>query len=279
MKTVFIIAEVGINHNGDMDIVRKLIDGAVDAGVNAVKFQKRSVDIVYTKEELDKPRESPWGKTNREQKMGLELTKENYDWIDSYCDEKNIIWFASAWDIESQEFLKEYNNKYNKIASAMLTDKEFVTKVAKEGKFTYISTGMSNEDQIRKVVKIFRDNDCEFELMHCNSTYPMTVKSANLKSIPYLSKMFGCNVGYSGHEAGIIISCAAVAMGATSIERHITLDRSMYGSDQAASLEINGLRKLVKYIRDIEVAKGEYGKFVTDNERQIEKKLRRSNTL
>ena len=278
MKKVFIIAEIGINHNGDMDIVKKLIDGAKEAGCDAVKFQKRTIDIVYTKEELDKPRESHYGTTNREQKMGLELTKENYDWIDRYCKEIDIEWFASAWDIESQEFLKIYN-KYNKIASSMLTDKEFVTKVAKERKFTYISTGMSNEDQIRKVVKIFRDNNCPFELMHCNSTYPMPKEDANLQSIPYLKEMFGCNVGYSGHEAGIIISCAAVAMGATSIERHITLDRSMYGSDQSASLEINGLRKLVQYIRDIEVARGEYGKFVTDNERQIEKKLRRSNTI
>lgn len=279
MTSVFIISEIGINHNGNMDIVKKLIDGSKEAGVNAVKFQKRTVDVVYTKDELDKPRESPWGTTNREQKMGLELTKENYDWIDSYCKRIELDWFTSAWDIGSLYFLKQYDLKYNKIASAMLTDRDFVTEVAAEGKFTFISTGMSNIDTVGSVVDIFVNNSCPFELMHCNSTYPMPKEDANLKSIEYLRDAFHCSVGYSGHEAGIIISCAAVAMGATSIERHITLDRTMYGSDQPSSLEINGLRKMVQYIRDIEVAIGTYDKCVTDNEKKIAAKLRKVNTI
>jgi len=279
MKKVTIISELGINHNGDMDIVKKLIDGSKEAGVDAVKFQKRTIDVVYTKAELDKLRESPWGTTNRQQKMGLELTKENYDWINDYCREIDMKWFASAWDIESQYFLKQYNLTYNKIASAILTDLDIITEVAKEGKYTFISTGMSDCDQIGKVIDIFKNEHCPFELMHCNSTYPMPKEDANLNAIIYLKNKFQCDVGYSGHEAGIIISCAAVAMGATSIERHITLDRSMYGSDQPASLEIGGLRKMVQYIRDIEVAKGEFGKFVTDKEKEVAKKLRRINTL
>jgi len=161
----------------------------------------------------------------------------------------------------------------------MLTDRDFVTKVAKEGKYTFVSTGMSDHNQIGEVVIIFKENNCPFELMHCNSTYPMPKEDANLQSIPYMKHWFGCDVGYSGHEAGIIISCAAVAIGATSIERHITLDRSMYGSDQSASLEINGLRKMVQYIRDIEIALGKWGKFVTDSEKAIAKKLRKVNTI
>ena len=277
-KTI-IIAEIGINHNGDMDVVKKLIDGVKEAGADAVKFQKRTVDVVYAPEELDRPRESPWGTTNREQKIGLELTRANYNWIDAYCRGQNLDWFASAWDIGSQDFLRQYNLPYNKIASAMLTDKEFVTKVAEEGKYTFVSTGMSTEAQIGKVVDIFNSKGCVFELMQCCSTYPMPQEDANLNSIPYLRNKFGCKVGYSGHESGIIVSCAAVAMGATSIEHHVTLSRSMYGSDQAASLELHGLKKMIQYIRGIEVAKGKWGKFVTDNEMEIAKKLRKTNTI
>ena len=279
IKKTVIIGEIGLNHNGSMDMVKLLIDGAKAAGCDIVKFQKRTIDVVYTKEELDRPRESPWGTTNREQKEGLELTEENYNWINEYCNEIGIDWMVSAWDLDSQDFVKKYDLKYNKIASAMLTDREFVTKVAQEGKYTYISTGMSDVDQISEVLRIFKDNNCPFELMHCNSTYPMPKEDANLNAIIYLKGLFGCDVGYSGHEAGIIISCAAVALGATSIERHITLDRAMYGSDQAASLEINGLRKLVQYIRDIEVAKGVCGKVVTDSEKEVAKKLRKVNDI
>ena len=172
MKT-FVIAEIGINHNGDLELTKKLIDAASEAGCNAVKFQKRTIDLVYTKEELDQPRISPWGTTNREQKYGLEFTKEQYDEIDSYCKQKKIEWFASAWDLESQKFLQQYNLRYNKIASALLTNLDLLRMVAKERKYTFISTGMSTMEEIKVAVDIFREEDCDFELMHCNSTYPM----------------------------------------------------------------------------------------------------------
>ena len=278
--SIKIIAEIGINHNGDMNITKKLIDGAADAGCDAVKFQKRTLDVVYTKEELDKPRESPWGKTNREQKEGLEFGKEEYDEIDRYCKEKGIEWFASAWDIESQLFLRQYDLKYNKVASAMLTHRELLETIADEGKYTYVSTGMSDLIQIKKAVQLFEDYRCPFELMYCNSTYPMPLEEANLNAMKALKKMFdGIKVGYSGHETGLIVSCAAAAMGATSIERHITLDRSMYGSDQAASVELGGLRRLVKHIRSIEIAMGAGFKSISEKEMSIAKKLRRVDTL
>ena len=280
MNKTFIIAEIGINHNGDMDITKKLIDGAAEAGCDAVKFQKRTLDIVYAREELDKPRESPWGTTNREQKQGLEFGKEEYDEIDRYCKEKGIEWFASAWDIESQLFLRQYDLKYNKVASAMLTHRELLEKIAEEGKYTFISTGMSTLTQIQKAVKIFEDKRCPYELMYCNSTYPMPLEQANLNAMTNLKKTFrGIKIGYSGHETGLIVSCAAVAMGATSIERHITLDRSMYGSDQSASVELGGLRRLVDYIRSIELAMGEGFKIISEKEKSIAAKLRRVDTL
>jgi len=280
MSKTFIIAEIGINHNGDVGITKELIDGAAEAGCDAVKFQKRTLDIVYTREELDKLRESPWGTTNREQKQGLEFGKEEYDEIDRYCKEKGIEWFASAWDIESQLFLRQYDLKYNKVASAMLTHRELLETIANEGKYTFVSTGMSTLIQIKKAVQIFENKKCPFELMYCNSTYPMPLEEANLNSMLSLKKTFdGVKVGYSGHEAGLIVSCAAVAMGATSVERHITLDRTMYGSDQAASVELGGLRRLVEYIRDIEAAMGDGFKIVSEKEKNIAKKLRRVDTL
>ena len=280
MNKAFIIAEIGINHNGDMDITKKLIDGAAEAGCDAVKFQKRTLDVVYTKEELDKSRESPWGKTNREQKEGLEFGKEEFDEIDRYCKEKGIEWFASAWDTESQLFLRQYDLKYNKVASAMLTHRELLETIANEGKYTFVSTGMSDLIQIKKAVQIFENKKCPYELMYCNSTYPMPLEEANLNAMTSLRKMFaGTKVGYSGHETGLIVSCAAVAMGATSVERHITLDRSMYGSDQSASVELGGLRRLVGYIRDIENAMGSGFKNISEKEKSIAKKLRRVDTL
>lgn len=271
----FIIAEIGINHNGDIDIAKKLIDGATSAGCNAVKFQKRTIEKVYTKEELDKPRESPWGTTNREQKLGLELGKKEYDEIDRYCREKGIHWFASAWDLESQKFLIQYNCKYNKIASAMLIYEPLLREVASEKKYTFMSTGMSMVEQIDRAVNIFRDADCPFELMHCVSTYPMDDEDANLNRIKTLRERYKCNVGYSGHEkGGLAISCAATALGITSLERHITIDRSMYGSDQSASLEINGLKMLVGAIRKIENAMGNGKIMIQPKEIPIAKKLR-----
>lgn len=272
---IFIIAEIGINHNGDLNIAKKLIDEAISAGCNAVKFQKRTVDKVYTKEELDKPRESPWGTTNREQKLGLEFGKKEYDEIDKYCREKGIHWFASAWDLESQKFLRQYDCKYNKIASAMIVYEPLLKDVASEKKHTFISTGMSTIEQIDYAVNIFREADCPFELMHCVSTYPMVDEDANLSRINALRERYKCNIGYSGHETGgLAISCAAVALGITSLERHITLDRAMYGSDQSASLEISGLKMLVGAIRKIDKCMGNGEITIQPKEIPIAKKLR-----
>ena len=278
MRKPFVIAEIGINHNGDLHLAKKLIAGAAGAGCDAVKFQKRTIEEVYSKEELDQPRESPWGTTNREQKLGLEFTAEHYTQIDCYCRSQSIAWFASAWDVPSQLFLRQYGCDYNKIASALLTHRELLATVATEKKHTFISTGMSTLDQIQKAVDIFRSADCSFELMHCNSTYPMPIEEANLRTMDTLRKQFTCDVGYSGHETGIAVSLAAVAMGATSVERHITIDRSMYGSDQAASLELVGLSRLVKDIRAITIARGDGIKRVTETEKDALKKLRKFDT-
>lgn len=273
--SVFIIAEIGINHNGDIDIAKKLIDGAVFAGANAVKFQKRAIERVYTREYLDSPRESLWGKTQLDQKLSLEFGEKEYDMIDSHCSEKGIDWFASAWDLESAEFLKKYDLKYNKIPSALLTHKELLKSIAKQEKHTFVSTGMSTLEEIEEAVKIFRETNCPFELMHCNSTYPMKDEDANLKVISFLRKRFRCDVGYSGHEVGLITSVAAVAFGITSLERHITLDRAMYGSDQAASVEVIGFHRLVSYVRVVESALGDGIKRVAESEIKMRDKLRR----
>ena len=272
--SVYIIAEIGINHNGDLDIAKKMIDGAVRSGCDAVKFQKRCVEKVYTKADLDRPRESPWGTTNREQKLGLEFGKQEYDEIDRYCKVVGIDWFASAWDLESQDFLKQYNLKHNKIASALLTYKELVEEIAKEGRHTFISTGMSTMEEIERVVNVFNHHDCPFTLMHCNSTYPMKNEAANLKVMWTLRDVFKCDVGYSGHETGRIVSVSAAAMGATCIERHITLDKTMYGSDQPASIELDDLTRLVKDIRTVEVALGSRTKMVQESEIPVRDKLR-----
>ena len=272
--SLFFIAEIGINHNGDMKICKQLIDVAVDAGCDAVKFQKRDINLVYNKEFLDSPRESPWGKTQRDQKMGLEFSEKDYQEIDNYCKKKNINWFASAWDLNSQLFLRKFNFKYNKIASAMLVNLELLKMVSEEKKYTFISTGLSTLKDIEVAVKIFKENDCPFELMHCVSTYPLKDEDANLKTIETLREKFKCKVGYSGHETGLVISHAAAALGVTSIERHITLDRAMYGSDQAASLAPAGLKKLVKEVKRIQIAMGDGVKRIIDAEKPIAKKLR-----
>ena len=272
--SLVIIAEIGINHNGNVQIAKQLIDAAKDSGADAVKFQKRTVNLVYTKEFLDLPRESPWGTTQRDQKNGLEFGKKEYDEIAIYCEQKNIEWFASAWDIESQKFLRQYNCKYNKIASAMLPYRELLKMVAEEKKHTFISTGMSTLRQIDEAVKIFRGAQCSFELMHCVSTYPMDDEDANLNCIKTLQEQFKCDVGYSGHEVGLAISYAAVALGATSLERHITLNRAMYGTDQAASIEPAGFKQLVGAVRKISKALGDGKIRMLDKEIPIEKKLR-----
>jgi len=272
--SIFIIAEIGINHNGDIKICKELIDIAKDAGCDAVKFQKRDIDIVYTKEFLNSPRDSLWGTTQRDQKLGLEFSENDYDEIDTYCSKKNINWFASAWDLNSQDFLRKYNTKYNKIASAMIVYDDLLNKVASEGKHTFISTGMSTYEDIENAIQIFKKHQCSFELMHTVSTYPMKDEDANLKMIKTLREKYGCNVGYSGHEVGLAVSYAAAAMGITSLERHITLDRAMYGSDQSASIEPNGLRMLVGAVRKIEKAIGNGVKKIIADEVPIAEKLR-----
>jgi N-acetylneuraminate synthase len=272
---VFFTAEIGINHNGDLEIAKKLIGVAVEAECDAVKFQKRAIEKVYSKAVLDTPRESPWGKTTREQKLGLEFEKAEYDIIDQYCKEKNIEWYASSWDIDSQLFLQNYNLKHNKVASAMLTNHKLLEVIAKERKPTFISTGMSTMDEIKDAVRIFEKYDCKFSLQHSNSSYPMKEEEANLNCITTLQKEFKCDVGYSGHEtSGYLICVSAVILGAKSIERHITLDRSMYGSDQAASLEPMGLKRVVNDIRRIEAILGDGEKRVWPSEISVMKKLR-----
>jgi len=271
---IYIIAEIGINHNGDLSIAKELIDVAAQEGCNAVKFQKRDIDLVYTQEFLDSSRESPWGTTQREQKNGLEFSADDYSEIDSYCNEKKIDWFASAWDLNSQTFLNQFNCKHNKIASAMIVYDDLLRIVAKEGKHTFISTGMSTQEDIKNVVNIFKDANCSFELMHCVSTYPMEPKNANLSAIQTLRDTFQCDVGYSGHENGTAISHAAASLGITSLERHITLDRTMYGSDQSASLEQPGFQNLVGGIRKIEAAMGDGEIRVLSEEIPIAENLR-----
>lgn len=272
--SIFIIAEIGINHNGDMSICKDLIDVAVDAGCDAVKFQKRDIDLVYTQEFLASPRESTWGTTQRDQKQGLEFGLSEYQEIDKICRKKQIEWFASAWDLNSQDFLAQFNCKYNKVASAMIVYEPLLKKIANEKKHTFISTGMSTYDDIQKAVDIFGEAECPFELMHTVSTYPMRDEDANLNMINTLRDKYGCSVGYSGHEVGLAVSYAASALGITSLERHITLDRAMYGSDQSASVEPNGLRQLVGAVRKIEQAMGSGVKTVIDEEVPIAAKLR-----
>jgi len=272
--SIFIIAEIGINHNGDMSICKELIDVAVDSGCDAVKFQKRDINQVYTQDFLDSYRESPWGTTQREQKIGLEFDKDQYLEIDQYCKEKGVEWFASAWDLNSQSFLRQFDCKYNKVASAMAVYDDLLKIIAEEGKHTFISTGMSTYNDIDKAVDIFKKAGCSFELMHTVSTYPMKEENANLNMIKTLRDKFQCNVGYSGHEVGLAVSYAAAALGVTSLERHITLDRSMYGSDQSASVSRSGLRQLVGAVRKIELAMGDGIKKILKEEIPIAENLR-----
>ena len=271
---IFIIAEIGINHNGDIDIAKDLIDVAINCGADTLKFQKRSIDVVYKKEMLDSPRESPWGTTQRDQKDGLEFGLNEYKEIDSYCKGKGIEWFASSWDIESQKFLRNFKLKYNKVASAMIVYDDLLKEVAAEKKHTFISTGMAGVEQIDNAVEIFKKADCPFELMHCISTYPMRDEDANLNCIKTLKERYNCNVGYSGHEVGLGVSIAASALGISSLERHITLDRAMYGSDQAASVEPQGFSRLVETVRAVEKAMGDGKIGVIEKEISIAEKLR-----
>jgi N-acetylneuraminate synthase len=272
---VFVCAEVGINHNGNVDNAKKLIDMAVRCGSDAVKFQKRKVEKVYSQDVLDSPRESPFGKTVRDQKIGLELSLKQYSIIDKYCKKQKIPWYVSCWDVDSQIEMRRFKTKFNKVASAMLTHKTLLEIISKEKKYTFISTGMSTVKETSEAVKIFRKNKCPFELMHSHSAYPMPEKEANLKVIPFLKKKFNCDVGYSGHEVGSYDVCIpAVVLGATSIERHITLDRTMYGSDQSSSLEEPGLKRLVRDVKKIGLLLGDGKKRIWDSELPAMKKLR-----
>mgnify|MGYP001502368765 CR=1 FL=1 len=271
---IFLIAEIGVNHNGDIKIAKQLIDNAVECGFDAVKFQKRTIEIVYSKEDLDKSRESPWGTTQREQKEGLEFSREQYDEIDRYCKKKNIIWFASAWDLDSQRFLSKYKLKYNKIASAMLTNLKLLNSVAKEKKLTFISTGMSTLKDISVAIKIFKKYKCKFVLMHCVSTYPCPIDQLNLKTIVTLRNKFKCEVGYSGHEAEVSPSLFAYFLGANYIERHITLDRSMWGTDQAASLSETGMKNLSNILNKTASIVGNGKKTITAQEKELIKKFK-----
>tara|TARA_B110000495_G_C23007161_1_gene595166 strand:- start:811 stop:1644 length:834 start_codon:yes stop_codon:yes gene_type:complete len=272
---VFVCAEIGINHNGDINIAKKLIDVAITAGCDAVKFQKRTIEKVYSKVLLDSPRESPWGNTQRDQKNGLEFSEKDFGIIDKYCKSKKIPWYLSCWDIDSQIQMRKFETKYNKVASAMIVHEKLLKTIAEEKKYTFISTGMSTIKEIENAVKIFKKYKCPFELMHSHSAYPMPLEEANLKMIQTLKTKFKCNVGYSGHESSSYLICVtAVALGATSIERHITLDRTMYGSDQAASLEPEGLIRMVRDIRMLDKIQGDGKKRIMNSELPAKKKLR-----
>jgi N-acetylneuraminate synthase len=269
----FIVAEIGINHNGDLKIAKKLIDTAADAGCNAVKFQKRSVDIVYSAEELARPRESPFGTTNGDLKRGLEFGYDEYAEIDRYCQEKGILWFASCWDEASVDFIESFNPPCYKIASASLTDDSLLRYHRSINKPIILSTGMSTIEQIDHAVDVLGKEN--LILLHCTSTYPAAIEELNLKVIPALIERYDLPVGYSGHEVGLYPSLAAFVLGACFIERHITLDRAMWGSDQAASVEPQGFIRLIKDVRAVDIAMGDGIKRIYDSERPILKKLRR----
>ena len=269
----FIIAEIGINHNGDIEAAKKLIDVSVEAGAQAVKFQKRTVEVVYSTDELLKPRDSIFGKTNGDLKRGLEFGKKEYDIIDKYCKEKNILWTASCWDQDSLKFIMNYEPKFLKIASASLTDSSLLIEHKNKNLPIILSTGMSTMEQIEKAINILERKN--LILLHCTSSYPCKIEELNLKTINTLIEKFSLLVGYSGHEVGLATTVSAVALGSCVIERHITLDRSMWGSDQSASVEPIGFKKLVNNIRATEMALGDGIKIVYQTEKDIIKKLRR----
>lgn len=273
-KYIYIIAEIGINHNGSLDTAKKLIDLAHEIGCDAVKFQKRTVDVVYTKDFLKQPRKSPWGETQREQKEGLEFSINDYDEIDTYCKNKKIDWFASSWDNQSQILMRKYNFPFNKIASAMANNASFVDLVASEQKPTFASTGMIEIPEIDKLISIFKKHNCPLMLMHTVSTYPSKLEDLNLNCIQTLKNRYHIPVGYSGHEVSVSPSVIAASLGASAIERHITLDRAMYGSDQAASLQPDGFRQLTNILRNIPSILGDGEKRILPEEKAIATKLR-----
>jgi N-acetylneuraminate synthase len=269
----FVVAEIGINHNGDIDLAKRLISVAVAAGCDAVKFQKRTVDVVYTPEELAKPRENPFGPTNGDLKYGLEFEQEEYEEIDAFCKSVKMMWFVSPWDEGSVDFMEQFATPLYKIASASLTDDGLLRHIRKTGKPIILSTGMSTYAEIDHAVEVLGKEG--LILMHATSTYPANYDELNLRAIPTMTARYGVPVGYSGHETGIPTSVCAAALGACCVERHITLDRASWGSDQAASLEPNGISRLVRDIRLWEQAKGDGVKRVYEREVPIIRKLRR----
>ena len=283
MRTYF-IAEIGINHNGDMDIAKRLIDIASAAGCDSVKFQKRNPDVCVPEDEKSKIRETPWGKmTYLEYKYKVEFGKEEYDEIDVYCKERKIDWSASPWDLDSLEFLLQYDIPYIKIPSAMLTNDELLIAARDTDKKVILSTGMSTRDEIdhavvllksKIVVEPYYERAGNFVLLHCNSTYPAPIDELNLSTIKTLKERYNCEVGYSGHEFRLSTSVAATYLGASVIERHVTLDRSMWGSDQLSSVEPQGLFKLMSGIRELELARGDGEIKVTESEKKVRKHLR-----
>lgn len=269
----FIVADIGINHNGSVDIAKQLIAKAFVGGCDAVKFQKRTIDVVYKPEELNKPRESPFGNTNGDLKRGLELSLKDYKEINRYCKKLGIMWFASPWDLDSVDFLYRFDPPCFKIASPMLTDNTLLLYIRSSQKPVILSTGMSTLEQIDHAVDILGQDN--LIILHCTSTYPGKVEELNLKVIPEFIKRYDCPIGYSGHEVGISTTIAAAVLGAKMVERHITLDRSMWGTDQAASVEPQGIERIVRYIHTIESAMGDGVKKIYDSELPIMKKLRR----
>jgi N-acetylneuraminate synthase len=276
-KETYVIAEIGINHNGDLEIAKQLIKAAKDCGCNAVKFQKRTIDVVYTPEELATPRENPFGNTNGDLKRGLEFSKEQYAEIDRFCKEIGITWFASPWDEQSVDFLEEFDVPCYKIASASLTDKGLLEKIKATGKPVILSVGMSTEEEIDKAIEILGQE--QLVLLYCTCLYPPKYEQINLRSMQTLMKKYSCPVGYSGHEADTLVSAIAVSLGATVIERHFTLDRGMWGSDQKASINPAEMSELIKNIRIAEKIMGTSDITVLDDEFPIKKKLRRVDTI
>ena len=272
---VFVVAEIGINHNGSLDIAKKLIEGAKAAGVDAVKFQKRTPEICVPKDQWYVERETPWGRmTYIDYRHKVEFKKENYTAIDKFCKEKNITWFASCWDEEAVDFMKQFNVPIYKTASASLTDIHLLEKHKQLNKPVIVSTGMSTIEEIENAVKIFENKN--ILVAHSTSSYPCHNNELNLKMISILRQKYpSIPIGYSGHETGLAPTWAAVALGANFVERHITLDRAMWGSDQAASVEVNGFNRLVRNIRDIEIALGDGVKRVYQSELGAREKLRK----
>lgn len=271
---VFVTAEIGINHNGNILLAKELIDAAVDAGCNAVKFQKRTVFEVYTLDELGRQRESPFGTTNGDLKLGLEFGQEDYERIDAYCHKQGVLWTASCWDSGSVDFIDQFDPPYYKVASASLTDDDLLRHIRSKGKPVILSTGMSTMVEIDHAVEVLGEED--LIILHCTSTYPAQTNELNLRMIETLQVRYDVPTGYSGHEVGLQTTLAAVALGASMVERHVTLDRSMWGSDQAASVEPQGFQRLVRDIRVIETAMGDGVKRVYESEVPVRDKLRRA---